>query len=250
MSQPEYEKNLGTLILTICTISGINNPPDEIMSKEIKSFILSDYRYRNLTATEFKKAFDFNLRGEYKEKIKHFNLFSVDYMCEVLNSFLNKKQKISESIIRPATDTPPPTEQEKLRSHREAKQAIINDYTKYCNGKLREKEILVVLHKYTILERYELIKLSNEDKNLWMESARNRRRAFLTIEQNTIDLRKEKGRSIADVIVKELREGKLPQDDKSEIANIAREMVIFDHFNKWKTISFDLTGALMTKDIV
>jgi hypothetical protein len=90
-TDPDLKMIIGTMLIKICTLSGIKNEIDSLTAQDIVKMILSTYS--DLTIEEIHKAFELERYGSYEDKTEHFQLFNSDYISKILKKYKNWKQK-------------------------------------------------------------------------------------------------------------------------------------------------------------
>jgi hypothetical protein len=105
------EQQLRFLIGKVIAMCGIKDTP----SKEIVGMILhawsTNYSTR-MNKHELSLAFELNMQGELEKKVEHFQCFSVEYFCDIINLYLQKKiqvnkapkEVIEEPVINPLVE--------------------------------------------------------------------------------------------------------------------------------------------------
>jgi len=78
------------LIAQLLIITGAPMPTD-LEQTYLEGFIQKNYRA--FTPEEIKLAFELNIRGEYLEKINHFQSFNADYFGSVMKEYQESKRK-------------------------------------------------------------------------------------------------------------------------------------------------------------
>lgn len=161
------QKNVFTLCVTrICIESGISNLPDKTAMDYLFSFFMKFYS--DFTSDNFLYAFELNTIHAYNKKYDHFQLFSRDYIADVLNAF-RRLQQLAEKSLKAIIKQPETQVSQELIKEAQIQwlKDIISDFYSDENT-----EIKFPVKKYEILDQFRIIKFSNEDKKSFMDRAK------------------------------------------------------------------------------
>lgn len=91
----------------IITAHGMTNIPDQLLAEMLFSCYQEKYSDK-INPKEFELAFFLHVQGDLPKKFNHFQMFSVEWMCDVLNCYLGKKgEVVTENWrISPPEETP------------------------------------------------------------------------------------------------------------------------------------------------
>ena len=247
MTEAIYDQRLREKLMRIGTATGLKIYPDELLFGIVKEFIMKDSDFRRLTAAQFEQAFMLNLSGTYGEIIEHFQSFDCVFIGKVLTAYIKLEYEAKDRLRHLKAKEPAPvvTDEQKEINHRQFLQSIINDFNKFCEGKLTS--ITAAKFKLIELEERKLIDETNKSKLYWLEKARKQREKDLSTE---IIYEQSVFKKSLQISLNEIREGRLPTDGNQlmEVKNIARELCVKDYFRYWAETGFDLTGQLLTKN--
>lgn len=247
MTEKIYGQRLREKLARIGSATGLKILPDEMLFGIIKEFIIKDSDFRRLTAAQFEQAFMLNLSGTYENIIDHFQSFDCVFIGKVLTAYIKLEYEAKDRLRHLQAQQPLPviTDEQKEKNHRQFLQSIINDFNKYCEGKLTA--ITGAKFKLVELEERNLINETNTSKLYWLEKARKQREKDLSTE---IIYGQSVFKKSLQISLNEIREGRLPTDGNQlmEVKNIARELCIKDYFRYWAETGFDLAGQLLTKN--
>jgi len=239
LNDTEFETQLKLIIVNSCVAHGIKNLPSQEEKLMIFDIIRNTPKYRLLTIEQIKMAFQMNVTAD--EPIGHFQLFSVEFMCKVLNAFLKRVEQFKiETKSTIVNDKPKITEEELEKINRRHLETIINDFNKFC-----QKPTCIIIDaagKYLTLERKELIKEPDEEKQKTLEQAR----LLYLHEVKSEQVRRSD--AVRELIV-QLEKGLMPKNELGAIKNIAREITLRKWFEVWKESGFDLSKELLTVQI-
>jgi hypothetical protein len=88
MDAEQYDISFGQAIGYVCISVGIKTIPDEILYSSLKrSFSYFDH----VTPDEFQMAFELNSIGELGERIQHYQLFSVEFLSDVVKRYISMR---------------------------------------------------------------------------------------------------------------------------------------------------------------
>ncbi|MDB5281142.1 MAG: hypothetical protein JWO06_217 [Bacteroidota bacterium] len=107
----------------ICVSCGIKDlPPKPILLLCLKFW---NERYASqLNPKELELAFELNLCGEYgNDKVNHYQVFSVEFFCSVLNKYLDKKAQVLSTATKALPET-------NLLNQPDMKEQLLNDILK------------------------------------------------------------------------------------------------------------------------
>ena len=83
------------------TISGIKQLPSQEEFTILSQLIVD--KYGNLTLGEMQLAFDINALGTEWTRIEHYNMFSVQYVSDVLTRYIDYSRNLSQIIAKKET---------------------------------------------------------------------------------------------------------------------------------------------------
>ena len=83
------------------TISGIKQLPSQEEFTILSQLIVE--KYGNLTLGEMQLAFDINALGTEWTRIEHYNMFSVQYVSDVLTKYIDYSRNLSQIIAKKET---------------------------------------------------------------------------------------------------------------------------------------------------
>lgn len=124
------QQNFRRSIARVIAACAIKQLPDELLTGLCYNLYTKKYA-RLITLAEFDLAFELNLTGDLPEKINHYQVFSAEFMCDVLNAYLQKQRQanIAQQRIRSTTDTPIALPIGNL--HQQLLQQLRDDYLEY-----------------------------------------------------------------------------------------------------------------------
>lgn len=214
-------------ILDAAVISGCK-PPDQLDYLHIITAIEEKFSW--ITAEEFLLAFRLNSYGEYRKKTEHYNLFSMDYMVQVLNAYsfhraeaVTKSEKEAEKLRQEAAKKPTP--EQEMESQDDMMLRIKKDFEAFKIDPTHKITMAAV--KYDFLQRLKIVPvLTAEEKNTYMDRAKERR---------LIQLEAMKSDSLPDFkaakeILKSYYENSVRSDEQGFLKVIAKELVLVDWF--------------------
>lgn len=253
MDEQEFRKSLFTCISTVAVAVGVKNLPDEILKNMIVQFIGEENKYYSLTPKQFIQAFMLNLRMEYDEVVQHFQAFDLTFIASVLNRYYYRVMKANGALRQYHRNNQDEYEYHNLKPQyyldavkNDAIKTVIDNFNKYCE--VGDSHIFLPRVKYDLLLELKAIEEPTQEEKLkYFETARQKRLNELYNIDMLSDLREIVGRESANIIVQELKEGKVPSKEIENIKNIAMELVIKDNFKKWKENATDVTGLLIIK---
>jgi hypothetical protein len=187
-------------------------------------------RFSWITTEEFLLAFRLNTYGEFKTRVEHFNLFSMDYVVKVLNQFnqhradaVLKSEKEAEKLRQEAAKKPTPEQEQE--SQDDMMLRIKKDFESFKIDPTHKITMAAV--KYDFLQRLKIVPvLTAEEKNTYMDRAKERR---------LIQLEAMKSESLPDFkaakeILKSYYENAVRSDEQGFLKVIAKELVLVDWF--------------------
>lgn len=247
MTDKIFDERLRASMAKVGAATGLKIYPDEVLFSIVKDFIIKDSDFRRLTAAQFEQAFMLNLSGTYGEIIEHFQNFDCVFIGKVLTAYIKLEYEAKDRLRHLQAQQPEPaiTDEQKEKNHRQFLLSIINDFNKFCEGKLTS--ITAAKFKLIELEERKLIDETNTSKLYWLEKARKQREKDLSTE---IIYEQSVFKKSLQISLNEIREGRLPTDGNQlmEVKNIARELCIKDYFRYWAETGFDLTGQLLSEN--
>lgn len=129
-------EELDRIALKICVECGIKDsgiPSEEMVDMCLKSW--QEHFSGQMNKAEIALAFDMNVNGEFSKKIEHFQCFSREYFCDVLNAYLTRKKQVLSSM-------PKEEDSEKVKVDfdlaKVAMECLIFDRENISEGKLSE----------------------------------------------------------------------------------------------------------------
>lgn len=103
----EFRKIVGT----ICVGSGLKELPSSTLYALLYSTYLDIFSAR-INKHELQLAFTLNMTGQLQPKVEHYQLFSVEFMSNVLNNYITKRQAANiehnRAQIEKQKELPPP----------------------------------------------------------------------------------------------------------------------------------------------
>lgn len=241
MGEQAVEKELRTSIGKVAAMHGIKDYPSREELLLIKRMIFLTFKYNRLNPAQFDQAFEFNLAGEFEETVKPFGIFSIEFMCTVLNYYTHRRDI---SVKERPKQLPPhitPTPEQMAANGLKFKETVLRYFTRFCE----DEQCLFVnpTDVFLFLEKEGLINEPLAGKTEIFEQARKQHMRDLEL------LDKRDPRNVAATInnlVTKLKAGMYPESEKGAIIYIAREITLRKWFKKWKDAGFDLTGSLFT----
>lgn len=118
-------EELRIIIGRVIALCGIKETP----SQEIASTCLRMFEEKfaiSMNKHELALAFDLNIRGDLEKKVEHYQCFSVEYFCEVLNEYRKKKIQAKAHEEKKEEEKIAPTDVSK-----EILQNIVDDYVSH-----------------------------------------------------------------------------------------------------------------------
>lgn len=214
-------------ILDAASISGCKAPETQDYFHIITAI---EEKFSWITAEEFLLAFRLNSYGEYRKKTEHYNLFSMDYMVQVLNAYslhraeaITKSEKEAEKLRQEAANKPTPEQEQE--SQDDMMQRIKKDFEAFKIDPTHKITMAAV--KYDFLQRLKIVPvITAEEKNTYMDRAKERR---------LIQLEAMKSESLPDFkaakeILKSYYENSVRSDEQGFLKVIAKELVLVDWF--------------------
>lgn len=113
------------IVMKIITAHGIVNLPEEILFSLLTETYLKKYAPK-INLKEFELAFQLHVVGDLGQKFNHFQMFSVEWMCDILNLYLKKKNE-AEIKLR-GIEREVPKELPILDMFQETLDEIVRDY--------------------------------------------------------------------------------------------------------------------------
>lgn len=238
MNEPQMGQHLRTAIAKVLTMHGIKVVPTPAEMGLITKMINATFKYNRLNYLQFEQAFEFNLGGEYSETHKPFGLFSVEFMCAVLNEYTHRHEISVKERPKQTQHAIAPTPEQLAENDLKFKNTILSYYAKYCANP--DCHLVNPTDIFLFLERAGLINETVANKKEIFEQARKKHlRELQQLNQNDPRV----GRSIESVIIN-LKNGGIPETETAMVKIIARELTLRKWFAMWKETGFDLTGAL------
>jgi hypothetical protein len=96
-------EELDRIALKVCVECGIKDagiPSVEVIDLCLKSW--QDKFQARMNKHELRLAFELNVNGDLKDKVNHYQCFSREYFCDVLNLYLQKKAEVN--VTQPKTE--------------------------------------------------------------------------------------------------------------------------------------------------
>lgn len=173
-------------IMDAAILSGCK-PPDQQDYYHIITAI--EDKFPMITCEEFLLAFRLNSYGEYAKKIEHFNLFSMDYLVQVLNAYYQhraeaviKSDNHAAKIAYEASNKP--TAEQERQSRINTLLLIKKDWEGVKSD--TNYKITIAWAKYDILQREKMVpELSLDEKNEYLEQAKRIRKLELDMDSKT-----------------------------------------------------------------
>lgn len=113
------------IVMKIITAHGIVNLPEEILFSLLTETYLKKYASK-INLKEFELAFQLHVVGDLGQKFNHFQMFSVEWMCDILNLYLKKKNEAEIKLRGIERDVP--KELPILDMFQETLNEIVRDY--------------------------------------------------------------------------------------------------------------------------
>lgn len=218
-------------IMDAAIISGCKAPDSQDYFHIITAI---EERFSWISTEEFLLAFRLNSYGDYRKKTEHFNLFSMDYMVQVLNAYsfhraeaITKSEKDAEKLRHNAAKKPTPEEEEQSRA--ETLQRIKKDYE--ALKKDAGYEISMTAAKYDILQRLKMVpELTAEEKENYMALAKIKR-----VDQLKFQMQAENVESVTQfrttkTILENYEKGNIYSDEQGTLKAIAKGLALVDFF--------------------
>lgn len=234
-----FDSQIRTSIAKVMAMYGIKEPPSKEEIGLLQKMIAATHKYSRLNRLQFDQAFTFNLSGEW-EPIKPFGIFSIEFMCNVLNAY-NTRRTIS---IKERPKLPPVYEKpaDMQRFEKMKVDNAIMYFEKYCADE--SCTFLNPTDVFLFLESKGLITETKENKIALYETARVRRMAELKATTQTYS--KQAAQTLKETIIK-MSAGGNPESEIAYVKMIARDLALRKWFSIWKEAKFDLTGKLKTQ---
>lgn len=241
MSENQFDKEIRVSIAKILTMHGMKDVPSAAELGLLKKMILSTFKYSRMNIMQFDQAFEFNLADELDEKLNPYNMFSIEFMCGVLNMYLKRqRQSLNERPIAAIEQSSTPTKEEIEKNIIALKHTILNYFTRFCadaNCVFNNPAFV-----YVFLEKNNIVNESTESKIEILEQARLIRLKELQ-STDTTDPRNSI-KSIRESIVS-LKLGQMPENEIGMIRIIAREIALRKLFTEWKEQKIDVSKKLL-----
>jgi hypothetical protein len=197
------------LIAKACITNSIKDLPSDLEVELLLQSFQSG-KFINVTPESFNIAFYLNAMGTEWERIEHYNCFSVAYMCDVLNKYLELKNKTWVEInkaIKPCDTIPKTVHDVNLEDWLE------NDIKKYAEGKWQFIEVYAanIAREMFSKQLFTSEDFTSDQWNNWRKTAeskvqmkwktKGKKREFAE-EDFTFDINQEVGRIVYEYILK------------------------------------------------
>ena len=230
-------------ILDAAVISGCKSPESQDYYHIITAI---EDRFAWITTEEFLLAFRLNSYGEYRQKVEHFNLFSMDYVVAVLNKYTQHraeavlKSEAEADKIRAEMNKKPTPEQEH-ESRINTLEIIKKDFEAFKINP--SHEISVAAAKYDILQRLKMVPvLSEEQKQNYMALAKQKRIAQIKSQVNAKNAESAVQLRNLKTLLENYNTGSIHSVEQGMIKSLAKELALIDWFSRLSAFP-DFSGS-------
>lgn len=211
------------------------NWPDELAIQLMVDKYNSKY-YTQLNHSEIMLAFDLNVSGDLQNKIQHYQAFTLDYFCDVLNEYLKEKARARVKAQKAEEAKVP-----KIDMSEAIILEVIDNYKTFhtAKGELVYRANIPILYKMELLNKTFEVDISAENIQ------RLRKQSIAGILRE-VTMRKVKEQNFGARIslehqVARLKEGKLiTKEDENLIQFEVTELLYFQVFEKQKPANIAL----------
>lgn len=129
LTQQQFRRSVARVI-TACAIKQL---PDELLATLCYNLYVKKYAAQ-LSLTEFDLAFELNLTGDLTPKAEHYQVFSAEFMCTVLNTYLLKRRQANATMHRLQSSQPQPMALPPADNSAQLLAQLKQDYQNYHAG--------------------------------------------------------------------------------------------------------------------
>ena len=198
----------------------IRSYPDEMTVLAVESCLKNDYGHMNEKCVT--DALKMNLRGEFKPMIEAYQLINENFLIKLLSAYneqLREAHKIAVKLRDEANKKPDPTPDEIEAKNIAAMKSVFAEFKQTGN-----EELISGLY-FDFFSRRGLIKLNNDQKLAYLETAKSRLKEMKS---------KNEGMVTAAKILKDIDAG----GHESEVRTIGRKLAIIDFFKNTESLPF------------
>jgi hypothetical protein len=220
-TEPNFKFLFAVLWSRVCTLGGIKNEIDPFMVEDINRMIFS--MYSDLTIEEIYKAFELERHGMYEQKTDHFQLFSAEYVSNILKKYKHWK---STTRMQHNISADQPKVEENSFSDQQKKEIMDNAIVRSFDEFLVNSEISIpCVHIFDELyERKMFVPVPNYQKTYSI--------AKFQLER---ELKSEKSANRQERIkIKEILDN-LESENNGNVLSRAKMLVLKDYFSYLKT---------------
>lgn len=198
------------LIAQACVTNGIKDLPSDIeVDLLLKSF--ENNKFTGITLNSFNLAFYLNAMGTEWERIDHYNCFSVAFMCDVLNKYLEFKSKSWQELNKAIKQ--PEALPKEVNTEIDLRQWLESDIKRYAEGKWQYIEVYaaVVAREMFSKRLFTPADFTEDQWNNWRKNAEfktnskwkeERKKREFAKEDFAFEVNQEVGRAVYEYILK------------------------------------------------
>ncbi len=93
------QQNFRRSVARVIAACAIKQLPDELMTGLCFNLYVKKYA-AHIPLAEFDLAFELNLTADLAEKVNHYQVFSAEFMCQVLNLYMQKRRQANVALNR------------------------------------------------------------------------------------------------------------------------------------------------------
>lgn len=225
VTEEEMRRQIGL----VCISSGIKElPAGEVILLCLK-FWLDKYAVR-LSPKELQLAFELNLCGDLHQKVNHYQCFSVEFFCQVLNTYLETKAAVNIKLQQQQQPEPVALQKPDVKPH--IIDDIIADYRAvHCPDQYTPTNAFALRYKLNTLATLVEIDLNEDLVANLREKARASILQQLSKQKNSIYNVQEKFGQVASLThqIARLKSGKLLTDEDENRLQAETNYLLYLH---------------------
>lgn len=132
-----------------CSYAGVRDLPDQMTEVFLVETLTNEFS--GLTLEEVEVAIRMNVLGEFEPPVKHFNLFNVSFLADLIKQYKHHRLEADKKYqqVRFLLEKPKAPELSEFAKDMITAEGVYDDYMRYCAG----EEIFGHSVKYDFLER-------------------------------------------------------------------------------------------------
>lgn len=211
-------------LITGCPLSSDDYEIRTLEGHLIK-LLMDNAAFRLLSLEDIFTAFRMNAACELGEKVRHFNVFSLDYLGEVLSRYVSLKTKVERKIeAEISMFLPEPSDKLTAEESDKFTREIIQwHYECFLAGGLRTD--FLQDYEYNLLDGLNLLQLDPMDKDMLMGLGQERRLQYLAERKK----RNRDKKSFADAAI-DFERNLATKEEHAAIVREAKRLAVWDFF--------------------